>query len=67
LVEYFGHLGARKPDEIIDVLASLLLAVPLSAPVRSRLVDICGKNSNLALGIGDAMHAMAALPEFQLS
>jgi uncharacterized protein (DUF1800 family) len=67
LVEYFGHLGARKPDEIIDVLAELLLAVPLSAPIRSRLVDICGKNSNLALGIGEVMHAMAALPEFQLS
>jgi len=67
LVEYFGRLGARRPDEIIDVLADLLLAVPLSPLIRSRLVDICGKNSDLAIGIGEAMHALAALPEFQLS
>jgi uncharacterized protein (DUF1800 family) len=67
LIEYFERRGARKADEIIDVLAELLLAVPLSAPIRSRLVNICGKNSNLALGIDEAMHAMATLPEFQLS
>jgi uncharacterized protein (DUF1800 family) len=67
LVEYFGRLGAHKPDEIIQVLADLLLAVPLSSSIRSRLVDICGKNSNLGPGISDAIHALAALPEFQLS
>ena len=33
LDEYFGRLGASKPDEIIDVLVDLLLAVPLPPTV----------------------------------
>ena len=66
LDEYFGRLGADKPDQIIDMLVELLLAVPLPPPSRDSLVEICGKNANRARGIGEAIHALATLPEFQL-
>ena len=66
LDEYFGRLGANKPDQIIDVLVELLLAVPLPPSSRDSLIEICDKNANRARGIGEAIHALAALPEFQL-
>jgi uncharacterized protein (DUF1800 family) len=65
--EYFARQDAESPDQVVDLLIELLLAVPLPAAARDRLVDICHKNSDRAGGIADAIHALATLPEFQLS
>ncbi len=66
LSEYLGGLGARKPTEIIDMLADLLLAAPLARTSRESLVEICARNTNSVRGIAAAIQALAALPEFQL-
>jgi uncharacterized protein (DUF1800 family) len=66
LDEYFERLGADKPAQIIDVLITLMLAMPLPSPARDRLVETCGNDANRARGIGKALRALAALPEFQL-
>jgi uncharacterized protein (DUF1800 family) len=67
LVEYFAKQGAGKPADIIDILSDLLLTAPLAAASRKSLVAICNKNANLGRGIAEAIHALAALPEFQLA
>jgi uncharacterized protein (DUF1800 family) len=64
---YFARLGAGKPAEIIDILSDLLLTAPLAAASRKSLVAICNKNADLGRGIAEAIHALAALPEFQLA
>jgi len=66
LDEYFSRLGANEPEQVIDALSDLLLAVPLPASSRSGLVEICRGNGDRASGIADAIHALTALPEFQL-
>jgi uncharacterized protein (DUF1800 family) len=67
LDDYFARLGADRPDQVVDLLINLQLAVPLSSPSRDGLIEICRKNPNQARGCADAIHALAALPEFQLS
>ena len=37
LDEYFGRLGAEKPDQVVDLLIELLLAVPLLPSFARRL------------------------------
>jgi hypothetical protein len=49
------------------LLIGLLVAVPLPAAAREGVIDICQKNPDRADGIADAIHALATLPEFQLS
>jgi uncharacterized protein (DUF1800 family) len=66
LDEYFSRLGADDPEQIIDRVAELLVAVPLSSERRDRLIEVCGKNSNRSRGIAEAIRTLAALPEFQL-
>jgi uncharacterized protein (DUF1800 family) len=66
LSDYFSRIGANQPVEVVDLLADLLLAVPLPKSSRDSLTEICSKNPDRARGIGDAIHALAALPEFQL-
>jgi uncharacterized protein (DUF1800 family) len=66
LDEYFSRLGAAEPEQIIDRVAELLVAVPLSPKRRARLIEVCGKNSNRSRGIAEAIRTLAALPEFQL-
>ena len=65
--EYFARQGMDSSEGVVDLLIELLLAVPLPALARERLVDICHKNPDRAGGIADAIHALATLPEFQLS
>jgi uncharacterized protein (DUF1800 family) len=64
---YFARHGADSPRQVIDLLIDLLLAVPLPAAARDGVIDICRKNPDRAGGIADAIHALATLPEFQLS
>ena len=66
LDEYFARLGADGPKKVVDVLGSLLLASPLPVSSRDGLIEICRKNSNKARGCTETIHALAALPEFQL-
>ncbi len=66
LDEYFARLGADGPEQVVDVLGSLLLAAPLVPSSRDGLIEICRKNPNKARGCAEAIHALAALPEFQL-
>jgi uncharacterized protein (DUF1800 family) len=67
LDEYFDGLGANSPEDIVDLLVELLLAVPLSPASRDGLVDVCRKNPDRARGIAETFHALATLPEFQLA
>jgi uncharacterized protein (DUF1800 family) len=67
LDEYFTRLGANGPAQVVDLLIKLQLAVPLPPPSRDGLIDICRKNGDRAGGVADAVHALATLPEFQLS
>jgi uncharacterized protein (DUF1800 family) len=67
LDEYFARQGAEAPEQVVDLLIGLLVAVPLPAAARERVIDICQKNPDRADGIADAIHALATLPEFQLS
>jgi uncharacterized protein (DUF1800 family) len=64
---YVGRLGAETPDAIVSVLVDLLVAVPIPESTRANLVRICGTSADRARGIGDAICALVALPEFQLS
>jgi hypothetical protein len=66
LDEYFSRMGADSPDQVVDVLGSLLLAAPLPPSSREGVIEICRKNPNKTRGCAEAIHALAALPEFQL-
>jgi hypothetical protein len=66
LDEYFARLGASGPEQVVDRLGGLQLAVPLPSSSRDALIEICRKNSDRAGGVADAIHALATLPEFQL-
>jgi hypothetical protein len=66
LDEYFARHGADGPEQVIDLLNNLLLAAPLPPASRDGLIEICRKNPNKARGCAEAIHALAALPEFQL-
>lgn len=67
LDEYFARLGANGPEQVVDLLINLQLAVPLPPTSRDGLIEICRKNTDRAGGVADAIHALATLPEFQLS
>ena len=67
LDEYLARIGMNTPEQAVDLLIDTQLAVPLPAPSRERLIEICRNNkSNPASGYADAIHALATLPEFQL-
>jgi hypothetical protein len=63
LDEYFSRHGAEKPEQAVDLLIQLLLAVPLSAKSRDGLIDICRANPNRARGCAEAIHVLATMPE----
>jgi hypothetical protein len=66
LHEYFQRIGASTPDQIVDDLAGLLLAVPLPAAARVRLIENGDKNFDRARGTREIVQSLVALPEFQL-
>jgi uncharacterized protein (DUF1800 family) len=66
LDEYFAHHGAKSPEQAVDLLMGVLLAVPLAPETRSGLIEMCGRGPNRARSFADAIHALATLPEFQL-
>ena len=66
LDEFFARRGAKSPEQVVDLLIGLLLAVPLDSETRDGLIEICSKSPNRARGIADAIHTLATLSEFQL-
>lgn len=66
LDEYFARHGATSPEQAVELLIGLLLAVPLAPETRDGLIEICGQNPHRVRGIADAIHTLATLPEFQL-
>jgi uncharacterized protein (DUF1800 family) len=67
LHEYVSqHLSASTPDQIVNEVAALLLAVPLPPNARTSLAKFCEKPADRAGGTRDCLQALVALPEFQL-
>jgi uncharacterized protein (DUF1800 family) len=66
LHEYLLKAGTGSPAQIVDELAGLLLAVPLPAGARAKLIEIGDKSSDRARGTREIVQAFVALPEFQL-
>jgi uncharacterized protein (DUF1800 family) len=63
---YLEKLGANSPQKIIELLDELLLAFPLSTPVRERLLQLDKEVKERSRAPGELLLAVAALPEFQL-
>lgn len=59
-----ARAGARTPEQIVDWLCDLLLAVPPPAGARSALVQIARPDD---ASIAKTIHTISALPEFQLA
>lgn len=60
--------GASRPRELVDWLLGVLMAVPIPPAARDSLTSLArddGRDRNQV--IRDVIHAMAALPEFQLA
>jgi uncharacterized protein (DUF1800 family) len=60
------ELAASEPENIVDELTALLLAVPLPPNARKSLTKICEKPSDRSRGTRETLQALVALPEFQL-
>lgn len=60
LEEFLAKEMPPSPAERVDRLLGLLVAVPVPADIRERLVALAGRRP------ADAVHALCALPEFQL-
>jgi uncharacterized protein (DUF1800 family) len=61
------NAGATTPRQCVDWLIELLVAVPIPQNAQSALLDLAkddGRDRNQVLR--DVIHAMSALPEFQL-
>jgi hypothetical protein len=68
LSDYFDRLQARTSTEIIDRLAQLTLAAPLSEAKHAALTTLIDQNDRSRdERIANALHVLGTLPEFQLS
>jgi uncharacterized protein (DUF1800 family) len=62
--------GATTPEKTVDWLLELLVAVTVPAAARGALVQLAGDNDgpgDRSKRIAELIHAVAALPEFQLA
>jgi uncharacterized protein (DUF1800 family) len=66
IANYLDSQGLKQPAQIVQWLASQLIAIPLSTKVESQLIEILGKSAHEST-IRAAIHALCTLPEFQLS
>jgi uncharacterized protein (DUF1800 family) len=67
LEQHLSDQAARSPEETVDYLAELLVAVPLSPDVRSQLVAQLQTGGNRPRALRDTLHLLGSLPEFQLA
>jgi len=58
--------GKKSAESIVDWLLSLLVAVDLPREVRERLIKVAETNGDRSRTIANVVHAVGALPEFQL-
>jgi len=67
LAQLAERCGATSPEEVVDWLLELLVAVPIPRDARTPLVKLAGSNRGDANArVGKVIHAMSLLPEFQL-
>jgi uncharacterized protein (DUF1800 family) len=64
LDEYFAKRGGKQPGDVVDNVAELLLATPLTAGTRKVLIDLFQKSKKPFV---EVIHTLATLPEFQLA
>lgn len=67
LDEYYARLELNEPEAVVDSWLTSQMAVPLPRESRERLVEICRNSTQKGQGYADAIHALATLPDFQLS
>lgn len=67
LEQHLADHAPSSPDELIDHLAELLVAVPLSPEVRSQLAQRLQSDRNRGRALRDMLHLLGSLPEFQLA
>ena len=67
LASYLARQGLKSPEETVAWLLDLLVAVPVPAAAREQLVSLAGSGGDNNRRLGDLIHALATLPEFQLS
>jgi uncharacterized protein (DUF1800 family) len=67
LESYCESLGWKKPGEIVDGLAELLIAPELPREVRASLAKELDGMKNRQKGLQQLLHTLGSLPEFQLS
>lgn len=65
LGEWAGNSGAANPEAFVDLLAMLLVSVPLAEGVRGELLEIA-RGTDRSQAYDRTLCALAALPEFQL-
>ncbi len=57
----------QQPEKFVDALAELLLAAPLPSEVRAQLIALAAAPGDRNRQLGELLHAMSTLPEFQLN
>ena len=63
-----ARLDRRSPESWVDWAVEMLLATNIPGPVRERLVAIAGEQGDgRSRQLGRVIHAISALPEFQLA
>lgn len=68
LATFVHKHNVDRPDQLVPWLEELLFAVPLAAPARERLVQLFERTAgDPNTKIRELLHAMCALPEFQLA
>ena len=58
--------GANTAEKRVDWLLELLVAVPVPADVRQRLIKVADGSGDANRNLVNTVHAIGALPEFQL-
>lgn len=66
LEDYFARQERKSAEEIVDRVCELLLAVELTADVRSQLVTALNQAKSRRAGLQALLHTLGSLPEFQL-
>ena len=67
LAKLAERCGATSPEEVVDWLLQLLVAVPIPRKAREPLVKLARSTGGAAgKPVGTVIHAMSLLPEFQL-
>ena len=64
-MEHVREIGAKSPDDIIDLFEELLFAVRIPSAARDRVRGLAGDGRD-ETKLNEAVHALCTVPEFQL-